>query len=339
MITVSAAVVLVLALAGIAGALLLHRYDTSVGRDVLLAPSARAQHGSRQGPVNLLLIGSDFRSSNPSAGQRSDTIIVAHVPRSMDRVFLISVPRDLLVTIPPMPSLNFDGETTKINAAFGYGHGGVGGAQLVSATLTEILDLRFDGAAVIDFSGLRRAVDLLGGVQLCIDDRVVSVHTGKVFSPGCQLMRSADVLDYLRQRDFPDGDYTRQRHQQQFLKAFLDRARSAGAPTNPVKTDELIRAVASTMTVDTGDTALPDLIFSLRDLSPQGIVGIKLPSYPDTIDSVSYVVTSEEASSLFDAMRGDSSNGGRTTTRSGSTRSDALPVPPAVSAGRVGLHQ
>lgn len=304
-IVVSASLVLVLALVGIAGALLIHRYDTAVGRDTLLAPSARARHGSVQGPLNLLLIGSDLRETNPDAGQRSDTIIVAHIPRTMDRVYLVSVPRDLLVTIPPMPSMNFGGDTTKINAAFEYGRGGAGGAQLVSATLTELVGVRFDGAAVIDFSGLKQAVDVLGGVRMCVDDRVVSIHTGKVFDTGCQLMQSTDVLDYLRQRNFPDGDYSRQRHQQQFLKAVLEQARTSGAVNNPVTLDSLIRAVAATMTVDTGETALADLVFALRDLSPAGVVGIKIPSYPDTIQDTSYVVASQEANGLFDAIRTD----------------------------------
>src|SRR5258708_2886549 len=89
-ICVAASLVLVLAVAGIAGALLIGRYDNAVRRDNLLAPSARTratQGGSLRGPLNLLLIGSDFRTWNPDAGQRSDTIILAHVPRSMDRVY------------------------------------------------------------------------------------------------------------------------------------------------------------------------------------------------------------------------------------------------------------
>lgn len=304
-LVVSGALVLVLVLLGIGGAVLLRSYDSAVNRDVLLAPSARVAHGSVHGPLNLLLIGSDQRVGNPDAGERSDTIIVAHVPRTMDHVFLISVPRDLLVTIPPMPSVNFGGDTTKINAAFEYGRGGVAGAQLVSATLTDLLDVRFDGAAVIDFSGLQGAVNVLGGVRMCVDERVVSIHTSKVFEPGCGVMQSADVLDYLRQRNFPDGDYSRQRHQQEFLKAVLEQARSSGTVSNPVKLDALIRAVAGTMTVDTGETALTDLVFALRDLTPDSVIGIKIPSYPDTINQVSYVIASPEANGLFQAIQTD----------------------------------
>jgi LCP family protein required for cell wall assembly len=305
LIILGATIVLVATAVGVGGALLIQRYDHAVSRGELLAPGSRSHNASVSGPLNLLLIGSDKRVGNPDAGERSDTIIVAHVSRALNKVYLISVPRDLLVDIPPMPSINFAGDTTKINAAFEYGKGGPAGTQLVSATLTKLMGTRFDGAAVIDFSGLRSAVDILNGVNMCVDTRVVSIHTGKVFEPGCRLMGSGDVLDYLRQRDFPDGDYSRQRHQQQFLKAFLERARSTGAASNPVKMDALLRAVAGTMTVDTGETKLTDLVFSMRQLGPTNMMGVKIPSDPDTIDDVSYVVASPDAPGLFDAIRKD----------------------------------
>jgi LCP family protein required for cell wall assembly len=298
---------LLIGLAGIGGVFLVRRYNNAIGKDTLLAPGARSgSQGSVKGPLNFLLIGSDERVDNPDAGRRSDTVMIAHISRSLDRVQLISIPRDLRVDIPPEPSMNFAGDTAKINAAFEYGHGGAQGAQLVSATLTDLVGIRFDGAAVINFAGLREAVDLLDGLELCVDVRVVSIHTAKVFEPGCRRMTSTDVLDYLRQRDFPDGDFSRQRHQQQFLKALLDRAVSTGIGGNPVKADSLLRAVAATMTVDTGQTTLTDLVLALRDLRPGGITGIKIPSYPETIDQLSYLVAAPEAAGLFAAVRTDS---------------------------------
>jgi LCP family protein required for cell wall assembly len=305
LIVVGSGLLVLAAILGIGGTILVHRYENAVGRGNLLDPGARTGSGSVTGPLNLLLIGSDQRAGNPDAGERSDTIIVAHVNRALNKAYLVSVPRDLLVDIPPMPSVNFTGDKTKINAAFEYGKGGAGGTRLVSATLTQLLGVKFDAAAVIDFSGLKSAVDLLGGVNMCVDSPVKSIHTGKVFEPGCQLMSSTDVLDYLRQRDFPDGDYGRQRHQQQFLKAFLDRARTTGAASNPVKLDGLVRAVAGTMTVDTGEAGLTELVFGLRDLRPGSLAGIKIPSSPEEINNVSYVVTSADAAGLFEALRSD----------------------------------
>jgi LCP family protein required for cell wall assembly len=297
--------VLTIMIGGLGTAYLLHRYESVFGRESLLSPGSRSGHPAVDGPLNLLLLGSDLRANNPQAGQRSDTIIIAHVSRSLDHVYLISVPRDLLVRIPADPAQNFEGDTTKINAAFEYGNGGHGGAQLVSATLNQLMGVTFDGAASVDFAGLKGAVDVLGGVQLCVDQRTVSIHSHAVFEPGCRLMSSTEVLDYLRQRNYDDGDYTRQRHQQQFLKAVVDRASSTGVVTNPVRLDQLLRAVGPALTVDSGGVALEDLVFNLRGVRPGAMTGVKIPSEPQLIDGTSFVVATEEAPGLFDAVRND----------------------------------
>jgi LCP family protein required for cell wall assembly len=210
---------------------LINRYESSVGRDVLLDPGARddAGAGSRYsgfrqlaGPLNYLLIGSDLRESNPGAGQRSDSIVIVQVNRTLTGAHLISIPRDLMVEIPAhegesgtAEGSEFPGSEEKINAAFDYGGGGSGGVRLLSATLTQLTGMRFDGAAVIDFGGFQQAIDALGGVTLCVENPVRSIHTDRMFVAGCQVMDGAAALDFSRQRyGLPDGDYDRQKHQQ-----------------------------------------------------------------------------------------------------------------------------
>lgn len=58
---------------GVAGAVLLHRYESAVRRQDLLAPGSRGSGVEFSGPLNFLLIGSDQRDNNPAAGERSDT--------------------------------------------------------------------------------------------------------------------------------------------------------------------------------------------------------------------------------------------------------------------------
>jgi LCP family protein required for cell wall assembly len=278
-------------------------------RSDLLPPEARADPAGRadavRGPLNFLLIGSDLRAETPDEGQRADTIIVAHVSRSLDRAYLVSIPRDLLVEIPPVEEFNFGGDTTKINAAFDYGGGGPGGTQVLSLTLSRLLGIRFDGAAVIEFEGLRRAVDALGGVEMCVDVRVASIHTPRVFEPGCHVMNGDEVLDYLRQRAFVDGDFSRQRHHQEFVRSFLDRARSSGVVANPLRLVGLVDAMAASVTLDTGGVAIPDLVIALRNVSPAAMVGVQVPNYLDNIGGVSFVIAADGAQSLYDAVRDD----------------------------------
>jgi LCP family protein required for cell wall assembly len=311
LLVVGLVLVLVVGAAVKAGAVIVHRFDHAVTRAPLLLPSARAAapptraHSAVVGPLNFLMLGSDYRVDDPEMGQRSDTIIVAHLTKAMDKVYLVSIPRDLLVDIPPNDALDFAGDRTKINAAFQFGHGGVGGAQLVGATLTNLTGVRFDGAVSVDFAGMVHAVDLFGGVTMCVDTPVVSIHTERSFQPGCQVMSSDVVLDYLRQRDFPDGDFTRQRHQQQFLSAVFDEVLSAGTLANPVRLDSLLQQVAASMTVDLGPTDLPDLLFALRGLGPGDLTGLKVPFYFQTIGEQAFVIASDEADGLWDALRDD----------------------------------
>lgn len=297
-----------------AAALLAHRFEHAVTRANLLAPAARAEapgpHAPVAGPLNFLVIGSDLRTDDPNEGQRSDTIIIAHVPRTMDRLDLVSIPRDLWVDIPADPTVRFGGDSDKINAAFEYGGAGAGGTQLLSQTLTDLVGIRFDGAVVVDFSGLTQTVDLLGGVRMCVDTRIVSIHTHAVFEPGCRMMTGAQALDYLRQRyGLSDGDFGRQQHQQEFLKALLAQARSSGALTNPVRLDALLQSIGRSLTVDTGATSLTDLIFALRGLGPDDLTGFRLPFTLDTVGDQSVVRATDEADGLYRALRTDDLQG------------------------------
>jgi len=327
---IAVGVLLVLASGGLIGAgkVLAHRYDSSVKKDTLIADDARADPARAPsrivGPLNFLLLGSDARPEENIDGTRADTIIVAHVPASLDRVYLVSIPRDLRVEIPPYPPNGFEGSHEKINAAFQAAGGGSDGVQLVSMTVAKLLNIRFDGAAVVDFTGFQDVVKALGGVDLCVDHRVVSEHVGfddkgkylhpkdggeaVVYEVGCREFNGWQALDYVRQRySLPDGDYGRQRHQQQFLQAVLRKARAQGFTTNPIKLDRLIRAVAGTLTVDTGGMSLESLVFGLREIGPGDIIGVTVPSEPAWIGNTSYILPfEEEAASLYDAVAGDS---------------------------------
>jgi LCP family protein required for cell wall assembly len=311
-------ILLVAAAGGVAGIkLLIIRYDTAVHKAALLDPDARDQTvtnagglvtDAMHGPLNYLLLGSDARDTIPGMGQRSDTIIVVHIPRSMDRAYLISVPRDLRVAIPADRSLHFRGSTEKINAAFNYGGGGTGGFRLLSRTLTSLIGIRFDGAAIIDFDGFRRVVQLLGGVHMCIDETTRSIHTGTVYRKGCGLLKPWQALDYVRQREtLPGGDFDRQRHQQQFLKALFTEAEKQGIATNPIKLDKILRAVGSSLTVDTNGVPLERLVLSLRSVKPSGLVGVRLPSYPQMLGGTSFVLPyRSKVTALYRAIADDS---------------------------------
>jgi LCP family protein required for cell wall assembly len=279
---------------------LAERYDSAVNKASLL--DARARSGrSLAGPLNYLLIGSDLRSFEPEGGQRSDTIVVVHVPARLDKAYLISVPRDLLVDIPADPDTGYAGGRDKINSAFQYGRAS---PALLSQTLTDLIGITFNGAAIVQFGGFKRVVDALGGVDVCVDNETTSIHTGHHFAVGCQRMDGAQALDYARQRyGLPGGDYDRQRHQQQILKAIARKVRDAGLLTNPIKLDRVIRAIGGALTVDTNGVPLEDTVLALRGLRPDAMVGVEVPSHADNLDGTSYAVLDPPSADLFAALR------------------------------------
>jgi LCP family protein required for cell wall assembly len=311
LLAVGLALVLVAGAGFAAAKYLQHRYESSVMREALLAGAARGDDPAARGaawrtgkPLNFLLLGSDLRAGEPDQGQRSDTIIVMQVNAVCTGAYLVSIPRDLLVDIPPFPQTGFPGSQQKINAAFQVGGGGEGGVQLLSATLARLIGIKFDGAAVIDFGGFAKVVDLLGGVQMCVDTEVTSIHTGRTFTPGCRVFTGAEALDYSRQRyGLENGDYDRQRHNQQLIKAIFSTALNGGITRNPIKADQFIRAVGNSLTVDTGGVSLTDVMFALRGLRPDALVGVTVPSHPEMIGDQSFVLMDPEAASLWQAIQ------------------------------------
>lgn len=299
----------------VGGKVLLSQAASTVNRKNLLGGAGveQGQATSIDGPVNLLLVGLDARA-NQDAGEmvRSDTIVILHVPASHDQAFLVSVPRDTRVSIPAYPKTDFPGTSTKINAAFAYGHRGPGteeekrarGVELLAMTIRDLAGIRFNGAAIIDFVGFEAVLRALGGVTMCVDHRAESIHRvtdGKgnyhrvwydeaagrvrgippgykpvVYLPGCQPMSPENALDYSRiRKGLPNGDYDRQRHQQQLLKAIAKEATSKGMIADPPKALRVVQAAGKAFTLDTQGVPIEDFIFTLKGVAANDMVLIK----------------------------------------------------------------
>jgi LCP family protein required for cell wall assembly len=327
-LAVSVAVLCVLGGLGAIGAVVIaNRFNSAIHRGNLLG-DARATPGKElHGPLNFLLIGSNYRTEDPSNGERADTIMIVHVPKDMSRAYLVSVPRDLYYTIKPYPPTHFKGSTEKIDAALNFG-----GMPLMAQTVSELTGVKFDGAVEARFDGFTKAVEALGGVDMCVDEKTVSVHVGhtrngkyakpysntgaqpipvpgvtpQVYYPGCQHLAPWQALDYVRQRELlPNGDYDRQRHQQQFLMAVLKQTASAGTLSDPIKLDRVLHAIGQSLTIDTNGTQVTDFAYALKGIKAESLVGLKAPSHPEMIGDTSYVVGEPDLRELWKAIGDD----------------------------------
>ena len=68
------------------------------------------------GAINVLLLGTDDRPEAGAEGARTDSIVLVHIPAAHDRAFMISLPRDARVNIPPFPATNYVGGTSESTA-------------------------------------------------------------------------------------------------------------------------------------------------------------------------------------------------------------------------------
>jgi LCP family protein required for cell wall assembly len=202
----------------------------------------------------------------------TDTIMLVHVPSTRDKAEVISIPRDTWTTIPAHGT---SGATTaKINAAYAWG-----GTPLMVQTLESFTGVRIDHVVLFDFAGFVKVIDLLGGVDVAVDQSFTStVAPGATYSPGIHHMDSAIALDYARQRyQFSDGDFARIRHQQAIVAAVMQKAGQEGMLTNPLKLNDFLHMTAGAVQVDQ-DFPIFSTVWALRQLGSQDITMLTSPS-------------------------------------------------------------
>lgn len=276
--------------------------------------------GDRPAPIagarTILLLGSDSRDPdnaevsaenerNPSSGGpfRADTIMLLHVPRSSEAAYLISLPRDLWVYIPTSPDGSAGNTEAKINAATAFG-----GVPLAVMTVENYTGLRVDDVMLIDFGGFVEVTDALGGVDMDIEQTITSIHGDRrVFEEGRQHLNGEEALDYIRQRyQFADGDFTRMRNQQQFLKALMDKAASTGTLSNPAKLNAFLQTATETLTVDE-EFSLTGVAWDLKHLRSDNLTFLTSPhNGAGNINGESVVLSDDEgAAELYTAIRED----------------------------------
>lgn len=256
------------------------------------------------GSMNILVVGSDnaddSRGYQGVAGQRTDSIMIVHIPASQDKAYLVSIPRDTYVTIPEHKGKG--GGKDKINAAYTYG-----GAELLVRTVEKFSDVKLDHVITVGFEGFKTMTAAVGGVDVMVDQTTTDTRSKRTFKKGMNHLEGEAALDFVRQRyGLPNGDFDRQKRQQVFAKALLKKATSTGTLTNPTKLDAFITAATKSVTVDQS-FSLPDMAMQFKNLRSDDITFLATPnSGTETIDGVSYVrADKEKASAMFTAMKSD----------------------------------
>jgi LCP family protein required for cell wall assembly len=235
---------------------------------------AQAQPSAQQAQ-NILLLGSDTRGSIDGSiadisGQRSDTIMVVHVPADRKHLYVMSIMRDSWLDIPGHGS-------AKVNAALSWG-----GVPLAVQTVEGLLGTRIDHVAVVDFTSFKGVTDALGGVDLTNPIGFDSYHLpGHYFPQGAQHLNGQEALAFARERyAFSDGDFQRVRNQQLLIGSIMSAAMRGAVLTDPLKISALLNTVTPYLAVDAGlDSGyLAGLAWELRDLRAGDVTFFTMPT-------------------------------------------------------------
>jgi anionic cell wall polymer biosynthesis LytR-Cps2A-Psr (LCP) family protein len=85
------------------------------------------------------------------------------------------------------------------------------------------------------------------------------------------------ALDYSRQRYIPGGDYSRQRHQRQVIKAIMAKIISGGWIIAPSRAVDLMASLGQTLIFDGRGRQPSEFMYALRNLRPDKVTTVGLP--------------------------------------------------------------
>ena len=192
------------------------------------------------GVQNIALLGIDSRADNDSG--RSDAIVILTIDKKHKKLKLTSIARDTYVSI--------DGHSKdKLTHAYAYGK-----SQLAVKTLNQNFGLEIEDYVTMNFYGLSRVIDYIGGVTIDVDEKERVEFNTVIFpemqdlgfdcpnitNAGTQLLNGAQAVCYARIRH-TDSDIMRGNRQKEVLTAMFAAVKSM----NPLKLPKVAEMVIS----------------------------------------------------------------------------------------------
>lgn len=260
--------------------------------------TGNARAGTAQ---NILLVGNDSRPANMTEQQfqelsttddggssNTDTMIVLHIPANGSSATLVSLPRDAYVSIPGH-GMN------KLNAAYVIGSNDASGTaqqkdaagvKLLISTIQNITGLTINHYVKVSLLSFYNIANTLGPVTVCLKNAVNDPYSGADFKAGVQQLDAKQALAFVRQRHgLPNGDLDREVRQQYFLSVEAQQVLSAGTLLNPVKLNNVVKAIGSSLETD-DKLSFISLATQLKSLKGGGIHSATIPLESDPYGEV-----------------------------------------------------
>ncbi len=212
-------------------------------------------------------------------GNLTDSIQIIHLADKPDHATLVSIPRDLYVS---MSNLGL-GNPAKINELYARSlklHNGDKELALwdLSKKITEITGQQIDHVALIDFSWFIQFIDLIGGIEIDVPKSIVDMsypdnnYGYQVFriNAGKQILDGKTALKYVRSRH-STSDFDRSVRQQLVLQAIRDKVFSVDTLSSPSKIQDLYDSLKEHVWTDLDVTDLGFLAVRAKDVHRDAI--------------------------------------------------------------------
>jgi LCP family protein required for cell wall assembly len=267
------------------------------------------------GSTDILVLGSDTRSGanaeygKGQAGARSDTAMVVHVNKKHDKASIVSIPRDTIVERPRCIKDDGGGTAPPQRAMFNSAYE-TGGPACAVKTVESMSGVRMDHYVEVDFSGFKKLINNLGGVEITTKKPIKDPDSHLDLSPGTHKLSGEQSLGLVRTRHgVGDGsDLGRIQLQQAFVKALMDQVNSIGVFSSPKKLYDLADSATSAVTTDSDLDSVGDLAGlagMLKGVKSDDVQMSTLPVSYDPQDPNRVVPIESKAAKMWSAIKRD----------------------------------
>ena len=262
------AIVLII-LGGWLGGKFIYNFHKLFGGNIFGVLSSARLKGENVGRVNILIAGNSADDIGHNGGELTDSIMIMSIDTKNNTAFLISIPRDLWVSLPSgghgkINEVYVDGDNQKFSEP-NYPPGGMGALEQV---VEDDFGIDINYYALVNYSALRQAVDAVGGIDFNVqsDDRrglydpsidyvtrapLVKLTNGVHHLNGQQALNLARSRgDSSRSYGFAKSDFARSEHQRQLMVALKTKMATAGVLANPAKLASISDAIGSNVKTD-----------------------------------------------------------------------------------------
>lgn len=251
--------------------------------DLLSIGSGSKLIGEQEGQINVLLLG--IGGPGHDGPYLTDTIMLAQLRPGDQKATLISIPRDYLVNTKEFGQ-------SKINAVFANAYSKNKdwneAGQATIGVVEKMSGLKIPYFAVIDFDGFEKTIDLLGGIEVQIDntftDYTFPNNSGGyippvTFTEGIELMNGERALIFARSRHAagPEGsDFARGLRQQKIIQAAKKKLVALNIVADAKKINELFSIVGEHFHTNLTPGEMIRLYTLTKDYGSENVVSISL---------------------------------------------------------------